>query len=226
MRNGFSFAGACLVVLAQSVSAQPPTTSWALLDAACQGSGNQVQLHAFDAGEHPELVGFHFYRRAAGDCARVRVTETPVVRIPNTSTIYTVTDPGVPAAIAQGYSMTAVDEDGNEVDGYQLFTLPNSNLHDIASCDGAYLGTGTLQDDGWALSFDPCPSTCVEFYYAEHFPPALRDLADTGTVVRLYGTFHCGSVEGCLAQVTSYEITACTVGVERQVWGDVKRRYQ
>ena len=87
---------------------------------------------------------------------------------------------------------------------------------------------GTLEDFGWALFLTPCPGSCYYYFYFEGpFVETLRPYAGNGTVVRLYGTPLCGTVEGCAIQVDHYELANCGVTpARRSSWGQVKTLYR
>lgn len=232
-RFGRSTAAAALgVTLAAAGTAwsQPPSYSYAYLNAACGVGSIQVVLNAHDRGEHPELTGFHIYRRTRGVCgAPVRLTASPLARAAGTDYVLTVVDGAAPEAAAHEYFLRTVDAGGTETDAYTLFSPLDSQLHDTVSCDAsAPLAVGFIEDQGWALVVVSCPASCWgnDWTWLEEFPAELRALAGTGIPVVVYGSFVCGTVEGCLGHVTSFAPTSCAVGVQPSSWSTVKQWYR
>lgn len=216
------------LVLPAAAGAQPPTYSYAYLNAGCNGGTMQIVVTAYDRGEHPEFTGFHVYRRTLGTCAApVRVTAAPVPRAAGTDYTLTVNDPTAAGDLAHEYHLMAVDSSGVESDAYGLFSVLDSQLYDIASCSPSPpIAAGFVEDWGWALAVTPCPAGCFAWALLEEFPPELRALAGTGTPVLVYGWFGCGSVEGCLGHVTTFTTGSCQVGVQERTWGGLKRLYR
>lgn len=207
---------------------QPPSYSYAYLNAQCAAGSMTVVLTAYDRGEHPEITGFHVYRHTLGSCEpQVRVTSSPLPRAAGTDYVLNVTDTGAATALSHEYHLVAVDGNGAESDAYTLFSVLDSHLYMIASCDAnAPIAVGLVEDQGW-LVVTPCPASCWGFWTVlEEFPPELRALAGTGIPVVVYGSFVCGTVEGCLGHVTSFTPTSCVVGVQPSSWSAVKQGYR
>lgn len=215
------------LALPGAAGAQPPTYSYAYLSAGCNAGTMQVVVTAYDRGEHPEFTGFHVYRRTLGTCAApVRVTSAPLPRAAGTDYTLTVNDPTAAGDLAHEYHLMAVDSSGVESDAYGLFSVLDSQLYDIASCSAAPpIGAGVVEDWGF-LAIIPCPAGCYEMILLDQFPAELRALAGTGTAVLVYGSFVCGTIEGCLGRVTSFTTESCQVGVQARTWSGLKRLYR
>jgi hypothetical protein len=187
----------------------------------------RVTLTAHDLGEHPEIVGFHIDRRTIGSCDVVRITPVPLARVAGTDFTLIALDSTADPTLAHDYRLVGIDAQGQEVDPYRLYQVPNSQLSDASSCsDSAPITHGRVEDLGWALVVFRCPGGCFGNLILDEFPVSLRDLAGTGTPVLVFGTLGCGSVEGCLGQVTNYSITPCEVGVEPRTWSSTKALYR
>lgn len=216
------------LVFPGAVRSQPPSYSYAYLRAQCQSGTLRIVLTAYDRSEHPEIIGFHVYRRTLGVCnSQVRVTTAPLVRAAGTDYTLTVEDASAPATQAHEYHLAAVDVNGVERDAYTLFSPLDSSLFMIASCASSPpIASGLVEDWGWALAVMPCPASCFDWVLLDEFPVELRALAGTGTPVLVHGWFVCGTVEGCLGRVTTFTTTSCQVAVQEQTWSGFKRLYQ
>lgn len=228
MRTAMVWFAAVWASFPATVLAQPPTYSYASLSAQCNSGAMQIRLLAHDAGEHPEIAGFHLYRRTLGSCdSSRRLTASPWTRNAGVDFTYTWTDATAPGGLAHEYHITAVDTNGGEVDAYTLFSVLDSQLYDISSCNvDAPIGAGTVEDWGWVLAIVPCPASCFDLILAEQFPPALRNLAGTGATAVVFGSFVCGTVEGCLGHVTQFAPSACQVAAQPRTWSGFKRLYR
>jgi hypothetical protein len=176
---------------------------------------------------HPEWVGFDVLRRSVADCGPfVRVNDQPYPREPGQSYNYTYTESPPERRTTYMYRVIAVDANRQQLSvpcewpclGYTWASSPRFS---------APATQGTLSDWGWALFITPTASTCYgSFYFEGYWAEELRPLVGTGTVVNLYGSPACGTIEGCAIGVDHYDIVDRPVPVRAATWGRLKAIYR
>jgi hypothetical protein len=153
-----------------------------------------------NATEHPEWVGFDVYRRSVIDCgAAVRVNPEPYPREPGHSYSYEYTEAPPAQRTLYEYWAVMVDADRNVLSfGYPVCDPCASQAWSSSPALSVPTTKGTLDDWGWTLHLTPCPGRCYPDVYLEGCCiPDLRPYAGAATVVSLFGSIGCASVEGC-----------------------------
>ncbi len=90
------------------------------------------------------------------------------------------------------------------------------------------MAVGTLVDWVWTLDLiGACPNDCRPSGYLVGPLDQLRLYLD-GTVVRVFGTLACGSVEGCAIIVDHFDTLGCdtVVPVRPTTWGRLHAIYR
>ena len=179
---------------------------------------------------HPEWVGYDVMRRSLTDCAAfVRVNTNVYPRTPGVTETFTYTEAAPASGTTFQYWVVMVDANRQAV-YLDPVSCDCSAHYGWASCPAfsAPLTQGTLHDLGWALNVEPCAGTCYSgFYFTGPRADELRPYAGTATVLRLYGSAGCGSVEGCAIDIDHYDIMACgPTPVHSSTWGRVKAIYR
>ncbi len=176
-------------------------------------------------------VGFDVVRRTVGDCSPyVRVNDQPFLRTPGATEVFEFVEPTPVGRALLEYHVVPVDAarqpitpgpvecDGCAVPAY--VTCPAAT---------APLTQGTVTDLGWAVMVMPCAGSCYTSFYVSHPDDALlRPYAGTSTVVRLFGTPACGTLEGCTLALDHFDLAPCDVVVPTlpSTWGRLKTRYR
>ena len=182
---------------------------------------------------HPEWVGYDVTRRSLPQCGGpVVVTAAPFARVPGITQSFTYTEwPPTPGTTFE-YRVVLVDANRQPVylDPASCDLCGSASVN-WASCPefSAPLTQGTLLDLGWALLVQPCADGCYQsFYFSGARAAELRPYAGTGTVLRLFGSAVCGTVEGCAINIDHYDIASCggPTPVHRASWGRVKAIYR
>jgi hypothetical protein len=181
--------------------------------------------------DHPEWVGFDVYRRTVADCGpTVRVNLVPFPREPGHSYSYTYTESPPAQRTLYEYWAVFVDADRNPV----FFSSPPcypcaSNAYGTSPPLSAVATKGTLEDWGWTLALVPCATTCYpRVYLGGCCMSDLQPYVGTPTVVGLFGSIACGTVEGCALNVDHFELSGCEgpTPVRSTSWGRLKLLYR
>jgi hypothetical protein len=177
----------------------------------------------------PSWVGYDVLRRTPGSCGSyVRLNAQIIPRTPGIDESFSYTDASPAQPALYEYLVQPVDA------GHQPIAPPGCMVcegQDFVTCPdlSVALTEGTLQDLGWALFVDPCPSSCYPgLYFTGPSADALRPFAGTGAAFRFFGNAYCGTVEGCGMEVASYQaIGACgSIPTEPSTWGKLKAGYR
>ena len=180
----------------------------------------------------PEWTGYDVYRRDVAGCsAWTRLNDAVIPRVVGASHGGSWLDAPPAFTTLYEYKVVPVDAAGNAVVMPYPDCEPPCVSHTWASCPAlsAPLTVGTIGPDmGWAVVVQPCGDGCWGgFYVAEPGASALRPYAGTGTVLDLFGTEYCGTVEGCGMNLQRFAPDGCgpTAGLRRS-WGGLKLRYR
>lgn len=182
-----------------------------------------------NAAGHPEWTGFDLYRSDAEVCGPyVRVNDQPFPRSPGQSYHYTFVDHPSPRTLYQ-YRAQFVDSNRNILGSLGFF---EPNLHDTWDCapaNSAPMEIGAVEDWGWTLNIiGACPGTCRPSAYLVGQPPEMRNFVGTDTVVRVFGSIGCNTVEGCAIIVDHFDTLGCdiVVPVRPTTWGRLHAIYR
>lgn len=214
----------------------PVLASGYLTTTATSGAGTTASVH-WEWSQIPDSpadpaawVGYDVLRRPAAPCGEfVRITPTPVLRMPGVSEAFTIQDALPASAALYQYRVVPVDAQRNALTlGWQVCDQCVWNAWVSGPDLSAPIVVGTLLDMGWALQVQPCGDGCYPLGYVDReWATTLRPYAGTGTVLAIYGTATCGTVEGCAFVVDHVAATACTVTPARaSTWGRLKAAYR
>jgi hypothetical protein len=176
---------------------------------------------------HPEWTGVDVYRREPAGCgAWQRINDTPYARAYNQSFQYTLVDHPPAQRTLYEYEWRAVDADRNPaaVPFYNIDGMPNAWATSPAL--SAPTIRAVVSDGGWCVNvWNAEPGNCYISGYAYH-TAELDAVLDGTTVVDLYGTWYCGSIEGCFLDVKRVVVVNGTVATQRTSWGRLKALYR
>jgi len=227
------------IVSVLSFASRPAVAGDLNAHAQCTGPG-QVSItwefYEFEwaiAG-HPEWVGYDFMRRSIADCGVwTRLNAAIVPRVFGQTHGGTFVDASAGSAVAWEYRVVPVDASRQPVILLSPHCEPPCVPFSWASCPQAsaplLVGTAiTHGGSGGMIFLQGCANSCYgNFYIYGELEEAIRPYANTGTVLRFFGTAGCGSVEGCAMDVTAFEPSNCVITpARRATWGSVKQQYR
>jgi len=180
---------------------------------------------------HPEWVGFDVLRRSTADCSYfTRLNDQPFPRVLDQPASGSYDDATAVPFTPYEYRIVLVDAARNPVTVGVSDCEPCNQSVWASRIDAQAPATvGTLQDGGWAVFLTPCDHGCWPAVYIENPPEGLRAYADGSTVVSLFGTISCGSVEGCSLALDQFVASAACdppLPVRSTTWGGLKQLYR
>lgn len=222
-----------LAILLASMLTSSPTVAQSLWTSAeCGGTSITVSWNYQDSGTMPEFVGYDLYRQSLSDCAELlRLNDQPFPRQPGVPHGHTFVDGAIVQETMYRYEVVLVDANRDPIG---IPAPPNGFCDPCVreawqSCPdlSAPLAHGTLWGDELFAFVIPCPNSCYSDWAMFEPPAELLPLLNTSTAVLLWGTGACGTVEGCLMEVTDFAVVPCgAMPVEPSTWGAVKATYR
>lgn len=233
------FAATLAAVCITAVLTRPSHAGDLNAYASCSGPGQVAiawQFYEFDGGPagHPEWVGYDFMRRSIADCGDwTRLNADIVPRVFGQTHSGTFIDASAGSAVAWEYRVVPVDAARQPVILLSPHCEPPCVPFAWASCPQAsaalFVGKAvTFGGPGGMVFLERCAATCYGgFYVTGPLEEAIRAHANTGTVLRIFGTAVCGSVEGCSLEASAFEVSNCSITpAQRATWGSVKQQYR
>jgi hypothetical protein len=179
----------------------------------------------------PEWVGYDLYRTPTSVCGdAVRINAEIVPRVVGQTHDFTFLDTTPASATAYLYRVQLVDANRNVLALLDPDCSWPCSAPAYSECPAlsAPFMEGTVSDWGWAAYVQGCQGCWGGFYVEGSIGQQLRQYANTGQVVRLWGQPYCGTVEGCAMQVDHYELAGLcgSTPTQAHTWGQLKTRYR
>ena len=217
---------ALLLLVAPPAPGQDFVTS-----STCDAQGITISFTYDDQGEQPEAVGYDIRRLRADDCTSVVITKIPLPRVLGETHGHDVLDDSAETGVRYRYEVVWVDSNRDPVT--PSFLACNVCMREVlpACPEGSAPVTfGTISEflPDVFLEVTPCARLCYAPLMIEApWPEALDPYIGTDETIEFFGTVGCGTVEGCLASVDSFELTPCALTPMLPTsWGRVKARYE
>lgn len=187
----------------------------------CENGNMHVQYDVRASAERPEVVGYLLCRRGLGRCGNpLRLTAAAWSRTPAADAHYELVDHEVEGDVKYIYTVVGVDNIGNEISLQDCYYDPPLVF---ASCGVAPIAYGTVSAGGLITPCNACWDNPARLFT---FPPEMAQYLGTAIALLMYGDAGCYGDEGCVMGVEAFEVTPCTIGVDRASWGLVKQRFR
>jgi hypothetical protein len=187
------------------------------------------QSHAIVSWNAPTVgedwFGYDVFRRPAGSCGPYERITPAMVPLEGPR-VYTDTPPG---ATTFEYRVFPVDPNR------EIVTTCEARTWTWTTCPplSAPIITAMIEDLGPSPPFPhfyvavPCPEECWPVEYWHGFGGSLEEVPYPGNVLRLYGYFEYGTIEGNLIYIDRWEPGRCgATPAGRASWGQVKAIYR